>query len=83
MGNLQAKTTHTVKLSWDQNDPIEKGDLIRGLSDTLPNGAIITGLTVADIPMEEPHEIAHAAKQALTITYVTDSRNLLRRPRND
>lgn len=79
MGNLQAKTTHTVTLSWDQSDPLKKGDLIRGLSDTLPDGAIITGISVADIPMEEPHEIAQAAKQALTITYVTDTRDLVRR----
>ena len=70
MGNLHAKTTHTVKLTWDQSDPLEKGDLIRGLSDTLPNGAVITGLSVSDIPMEEPREINQAAKWALTITYI-------------
>jgi hypothetical protein len=80
MGNLHAKTTHTVTLSWDQSDPLEKGDLIRGLSDTLPDGAVITGLSVADIPVEEPREIAQAAKRTVTITYVTDSRALLRRP---
>lgn len=79
MGNLHAKTTHTVKLSWDQSDTLEKGDLIRGLSDTLPNGALITGLSVADIPVEEPREIAQAAKRTLTITYVADTRDLVRR----
>lgn len=73
MGRLEAKTTHIVKLSWPREEPLEKSILIRGLSDTLPDGAVITGLSVADIPMEEPHEIAQAAKQTLTITYVENT----------
>nr|DAV36447.1 MAG TPA: hypothetical protein [Caudoviricetes sp.] len=79
MGNIYAKTTHTVTISWDQSDPLKKGDLIRALSDTLPDSAVITGLSVADIPVEEPREIAQAAKRTLTITYVTDTRDLVRR----
>ena len=70
MGQLETQTTHTVKLAWARTEPLEKSHLIRGLNDTLPDGAIITGLSVADIPMEEPHEIAQAAKRSLTITYI-------------
>nr|DAS69590.1 MAG TPA: hypothetical protein [Caudoviricetes sp.] len=44
MGNLKAHTTHTVKLSWAFGDPLEKSELIRGLSDVLPEGAVITEL---------------------------------------
>lgn len=70
MGKLEARTTHTVTLSWDSDDPLGKEQLIRGLNDTLPDSAIITGLSVSDIPMEEPHEITQVAKRALTITYI-------------
>ncbi len=70
MGQLETQTTHTVKLAWARTEPLEKSNLIRGLNDTLPDGAIITGLSVSDIPIEEPHEIAQAAKRALTITYI-------------
>ena len=70
MGQLETQTTHTVTISWDSDDTLEKEELIRGLNDALPDSAIITGLSVADIPMEEPHEITQAAKRALTITYI-------------
>lgn len=70
MGRIEAQTIHTVKLSWPLAEPLEKSVLIRWLSDTLPDGALVTGLSVADIPVEEPHEITQVAKRALTITYV-------------
>lgn len=70
MGQLETQTTHTVKLAWDSAEPLEKSVLIRGLSDTLPDGAVITGLAATDIPVEEPHEITQVAKRALTITYL-------------
>ncbi len=70
MGQLETQTTHTVKLAWARTEPLEKSDLIRGLNDTLPDGAIITGLSVSDTPVEEPREIAQAEKRSLTITYI-------------
>lgn len=70
MGKIEAQTAHTVKLTWGRKELLEKSDLIRGLSDTLPDGALITGLSVADIPVEEPHEITQVAKRVLAITYV-------------
>lgn len=70
MGQLETQTTHTVKLAWARTEPLEKSDLIRGLNDTLPDGAIITGLSVADIPVEEPREISQVEKRSLTITYI-------------
>ena len=70
MRKIEAQTTHTVKLTWGRKELLEKSDLIRGLSNTLPDGALITGFSVADIPVEEPHEITQVAKRVLTITYV-------------
>ena len=70
MGKIEARTTHTVKLTWTRAELLEKSDLIRGLSDALPDGALVTGLSVADIPVEEPREITQVAKRVLTITYV-------------
>lgn len=75
MGNLHAKTTHTVKLTWDQSDPLEKGDLIRGLSDVLPEGAKIVDLSVTDTAKEGPDCTTPTVKRTLTITYVTDMRD--------
>lgn len=81
MGQLEAHTTHTVKLSWDPGDPLDKSVLIRGLSDTLPDGALVIGLSVADISLEDPHEITQVAKRTLTITYCDDPiRTHYRRP---
>lgn len=72
MGNLRAKTTHTVTLSWDQRNPLEKGDLIRTLSDTLPNDALITELAVADLQKEDPDYTTPPVMRTLTITYTTN-----------
>lgn len=70
MGQIETHTTHTAKLAWPRTEPLEKSDLIRGLNDTLPDSAIITGLSVADIPVEEPREISQVEKRSLTITYI-------------
>ena len=70
MGQLETQTTHTVKLAWPRTEPLEKSVFIRGLNDTIPDSAIITGLSVADIPVEEPREITQAEKRSLTITYI-------------
>ena len=83
MGKLKAHTTHTVELSWALDDPLEKSELIRGLSDVLPEGAVITELTVGDCPIPQPEIAGPKVTRTLTITYVTDPRNLVRRPRND
>lgn len=72
MGNLQAKTTHTVTLSWNQRTPLGKGSLIRGLSDTLPNDALITELAVADIQKEDPDYTTPPVMRTLEITYLSN-----------
>lgn len=72
MGKLETQTTHTVKLYWNQRTPLEKGDLIRGLTDTLPNGALITELAVADTTKEEPDYTTPPVIRTLTITYMTN-----------
>lgn len=70
MGTIKAHTTHTVKLSWDSNGPLDKKELLRGLNDTLPDGAIITELTVGDLPDPQPEIAGPKAMQTLTITYL-------------
>ena len=70
MGRFKAHTTHTVKLSWDPADPLDKSDLIRGLSDVLPDGAAITELTVGDCPNPQAEIAGPKATRTLTITYL-------------
>lgn len=70
MGRFEAHTTHTVKLSWDPGDPLDKSELIRGLSDVLPDGAIITELAVGDLPVPQPEIAGPKARRTLTITYL-------------
>lgn len=70
MGKFEAHVTHTVKLSWDSDDLLEKEELIRGLSDVLPDGAVITELTVGDCPIPQPEIAGPKAMRTLTITYL-------------
>lgn len=70
MGKLEAHTTHTVKLSWALTDPLEKSELIRGLSDVLPDGAVITELTAGDRPIPQPEIAGPKAQRTLMITYL-------------
>lgn len=70
MGNLKAHTTHTVKLSWAFGDPLEKSELIRGLSDVLPEGAVITVLKADVCPIPQPEIAGPRVMRTLTITYL-------------
>jgi len=70
MGQLEAHTTHTVTLSWDSDDPFGKEQLIRGLSDVLPDDAVITELTAGDRPIPQPEITGPKAQRTLTITYL-------------
>lgn len=70
MGKLEAHTTHTVKLSWALDDPLEKSELIRGLSNVLPEGAVITKLTAGDRPIPQPEITGPKVTRTLTITYL-------------
>lgn len=70
MGKLEAHTTHTVELSWALDDTLEKRELIRGLSDVLPEGAVITALTAGDCPIPQPEIAGPKITRTLTITYL-------------
>lgn len=76
MWKIEAQTTHTVKLSWGCKYALGKGELIRALTDTLPTDAKIVDLSVADVQEKEPDYTTPAVKRTLTITYVTDNRDL-------
>ena len=81
MGRLEAKTTHTVKLSWPREEPLEKSILIRGLSDTLPDAALVTDLAVDDVARTNPNRDFPDMIRTLTITYLdTPARAHYRRP---
>lgn len=70
MGKIKAHTTHTVKLSWNPGNPLYKSELIRGLSDVLPEGAVITELTAGDCPNPQPEIAGPKVTRTLTITYL-------------
>lgn len=70
MGQLETHTTHTVKLAWPLTEPLEKSELIRGLSDVLPEGAVITELTAGDCPIPQPEIAGPKVRRTLTITYL-------------
>lgn len=70
MGKFEAYTTHTATLSWDSGDPLEKEELISGLSHVLPDCAAITELTVSERPNPQPEIAGPKATRTLTITYL-------------
>lgn len=72
MMKLETQITHTAKLTWDYHDRLDKRDLINGLTNALPNGAQITGLSVADVPQVLPGTAKQVVRRTLTISYVDD-----------
>ena len=70
MAEIETHTTHTVKLSWALDDPLEKSELIRGLSNVLPEGAVITELKAGDCPILQPEIAGPKVTRTLTITYL-------------
>lgn len=80
MRQLETQTTHTVKISWKHRAVFDKRDLVNRINATVPDSAIITGLTVSDTTTAEPGTTTPALMRTLAITYVTDSRDLYRRP---
>lgn len=73
MSGIETHTTHTVKLTWNQREPLDKCEFIRCLTSVLPHDAQIIGLAVADNPKEEPDYTTPAVIRALTITYITNT----------
>lgn len=80
MAVIETRTTHTVKISWKHRAVFDKRDLVNRINGTMPDGAIITGLTVSDTPTVERDTTTPTLVRTLAITYVTDSRDLYRRP---
>lgn len=72
MMKLETQITHTAKLAWDYHDRLDKRELINGLTNTLPNGAQITGLSIADVPQVLPGTTNQVVRRTLTITYVDE-----------
>ncbi len=79
MGHLETQVTHTVKIAWKYRDVFDKRDLVNRLNATVPDSAIITGLTVSDTTEAELGTTTPALVRTLAITYVADHRDLRRR----
>lgn len=78
MGQLETQVTHTVKIAWKHRAVFDKREFVSRLNATIPDSAIITGLTLSDTTTTEPGTTTPALMRTLAITYVADSRELRR-----
>lgn len=78
MGQLETRVTHTVKIAWKYRDVFDKREFVSRLNATVPDSAIITGLTISDTPTVERGTTNQVVMRILAITYVADSRELAR-----
>lgn len=67
---IETRTTHTATLEWPYAEPLSKRELIHKLQSTIPEGADIVGMSVADVPRNKPGREFPKVMRALTITYV-------------
>ena len=69
---IQTRTTHTATLEWPYKSLLSKDELIHKLTITIPNGADIVGMAVADVPRKQPDSSFPEVMRTLTITYHDD-----------
>lgn len=79
MGQLETQVAHTVKITWKHRAVFDKREFVSRLNATVPDSAIITGLTVSDTTETESGATTPALVRTLAITYVADHRDLRRR----
>lgn len=78
MEQLETQTTHTVKFAWKYRAMFDKREFVGRLNATVPDSAIITGISISDAPMVERGTMNQVVMRTLAITYVADSRELHR-----
>lgn len=66
---IETHTTHTATLEWPYANPLSKRELIHKLTTTIPEGANIVGMSVADVPRKKPDVSFPLVMRTLTITY--------------
>lgn len=79
MSGIKAQTTETLKIVWRYKDSLSKEDLVRALTELLPNGAMIIDLAIDVATRTEPDTGSEEVMQVLVFTYAT--RPLLRNMR--
>lgn len=69
---IETRTTHTATLEWPYKKLLSKRELIHKLTITIPEGADIVGMSVADVPRNQPNSSYPKMMRTLTITYHDD-----------
>lgn len=69
---IETRTTHTATLEWPYKKPLSKRELIHKLTITIPEGADIVGMSVADVPRNKPDSSFPEMMRVLTVTYRDD-----------
>ena len=69
---IQTRTTHTATLEWPYKELLSRRELIHKLTITIPEGADIVGMSVAEVPRNKPGSSFPEVMRSLTITYRDD-----------
>lgn len=69
---IETRTTHTATFEWPYKKQLSKRELIHKLTITIPEGADIVGMAVADVPRKKPGSEFPEVMRTLTITYHDD-----------
>ena len=69
---IQTRTTHTATLEWPYKSLLSKRELIHKLTITIPEGADIVDMSIAEVPRNKPDSSIPELMRSLTITYRDD-----------
>lgn len=71
MAEIKAQRTETLKIVWRYKDALIKKDLVRALTDLLPDGAVIINLAIDVATRTDPDTGSEVVMQVLVFTYAT------------
>lgn len=71
MAEIKAQRTEALKIVWRYKDALIKEDLVRALSNLLPDGAVIFDLAIDVAIRTEPDTGSEEVMQVLVFKYAT------------
>lgn len=71
MAEIKAQTTETLNIVWRYKDALSKEDLVRALTDLLPDGAMIIDLAIDVATRTEPDTGSDVVMRTFKLTFAT------------
>jgi hypothetical protein len=71
MAEIKAQTIETLNIVWRYKDALSKEDLVRALTDLLPDGAMIIDLAIDVATRTEPDTGSDVVMRTFKLTFAT------------